>query len=107
MFVHEILKTEGGKSFAGDDFNRAWRKYEEALWIWRYYFWTNSGWEKDGIDDQDLKHYEAIGDSGDQIFKIREMKVKSYLNIAICSLKMNEFKTSRFACEEAIKLDTK
>ena len=37
-FVYEILKHEGGKAFADKDFNRACRKYEEALCIWRYYY---------------------------------------------------------------------
>ena len=107
LFVHEILKHEGGKAFADEDFNRACRKYEEALWIWRYYYWTNSNWEQEGIDDRELKHYEAIGDNSNEIFKIRDIKIKLYLNISICSIKMKEFPTSLRACEEALKLDTK
>lgn len=35
------------------------------------------------------------------------MKLKLYLNISICSIKLNEFSTSLKACDEALKLDTK
>jgi len=35
------------------------------------------------------------------------MKIKLYLNISICSIKMKEFSTSLKACDEALKLDTK
>lgn len=82
-FVYEIIKHEGGKAFKIEDFNRACRKYEEALCIWRYYYCTNPKWEQEGIEDAYLQHYEAIGDTPEQIFKIRELKIKMYLNIAI------------------------
>lgn len=94
LFVHDLLKHEGGKAFANEDWNRACRKYEEALCIWRYYYCTSANWEQEGIDDKDLKHYEAIGDSPEQIFKIRDLKIKLYLNISVCSIKMKEFNTS-------------
>jgi hypothetical protein len=83
MFIHDILKHEGGKAFADEDWNRSCRKYEEALCVWRYYYCTNLDWEQEGIDDHDLKHYEAIGDTPDQIFKIRDIKIKLYLNISV------------------------
>jgi tetratricopeptide (TPR) repeat protein len=54
-----------------------------------------------------LKHYEAIGDTPNQIFKLRDLKIKLYLNISLCSIKMKEFPVSLIACEEALKLDTK
>lgn len=107
MIVHDILKFEGGKAFSAEDYNRACRKYEEALCIFRYYYCTNPDWEQNGIDDRELKHYEAIGDNPNQIFKLRDVKIKLYLNISICSIKMNEYQTSLRACEEALKLDTK
>lgn len=84
MFVHDILKEQGGKAFVEEDFNRACRKYEEALCIWRYYYCIGNNLEQEGIDDRDLRHYEAIGDKPNEIFKIREIKIKLYLNIAIC-----------------------
>lgn len=107
LFVFEILKNEAKKAFSVEDFNRACRKYEEALCIWRYYYCTNPEWEKEGIEDAYLKQHEAKGETPDQIFKIREMKITMYLNISICSLKLQDFKASLFACEEALKLDMK
>ena len=35
------------------------------------------------------------------------MKLKLYLNISICSIKLKEFNTSLKACDEALRLDTK
>ena len=105
--MHDSLKEEGGKAFEAEDWNRACRKYEEALSVFRYYYCTNPKWEEEGIDDNYLKHYETIGDTPEQIFKTREIKLKLYLNIAVCSLKLKQFSDSLKACNEALKLDIK
>lgn len=80
-------------------------KYEEALCIWRYYICHNPKWEEQGIDDDEIEPIEETGCLEEEQSQITELKLTSYLNIAVCYLKSKDFDTGIAACDEALALD--
>ena len=91
MFVYDLLKKQANEEFDKDDFDRACRKYEEALSVWRYFTCSNPKWQEQGIDDDDLKEHDSFGDNEQEKSEIIKIKLACYLNIAACNLKIKEF----------------
>ena len=53
-FTYEILSSDANCEFAQGNFDRACRRYEEALGVFRYYEATDPSWQEKGIDDDHL-----------------------------------------------------
>lgn len=87
MIVYELLKSEGTRLFSNGDPQRACFKYEEGLSIWTYFYSHNPNWETEGIDDSELVKVDTEGKNQKEVDKIRDIKLNSYLNIAVCCLK--------------------
>lgn len=105
IIVHELLKKEGSAYFTAGEYDRALHRYEEALSLWRYYICHNPKWEEEGIDDDEIELFEDVGNTDSQKRQIRELKLTSYLNIAVCNLKVKDFVNALAACEEALHLN--
>ena len=73
------------------NFERACRKYEEALSIFKYYYSTNPKWNEQGIDDDELREVEDFGKDDFQKEAIRKIKVDRFLSMAICNIKSQHF----------------
>lgn len=54
VFAFEIIKREANLEYQSKNYDRACRKYEEALSIFRYYLCSNPKWNEEGINDDDL-----------------------------------------------------
>jgi tetratricopeptide (TPR) repeat protein len=89
------------------NYDRACRKYEEALSIFRYFYSTNPKWSEEGIDDSELKEVTYEGANEMEKFIILKLVLDTLLNIAACNIKSKDFETAVLACEEALKLDAK
>ena len=86
-------------------YDRACRRYEEALGAFRYFEATDPSWQSKGIDDDHLVEVDIQGDTEEEKATIKSLKVGSYLNIAACNIKSKGYETAVKACEEVFKLD--
>lgn len=91
--------------YAQSRFDRACRKYEEALSIWRYFEATDPKWQEQGIDDDKLVEEDFHGDTPDQKVQVNQMKISCYMNIATCNIKTKNFDIAAKACNEVLSLD--
>ncbi len=57
------MTFDGNQEFLQGRFDRACRKYEEALAIFRYVESTDPNWQEKGIDDDKIKEVEIKGNS--------------------------------------------
>jgi len=105
MMVFELMKNDANIEFAQRQFDRACRKYEEALGCFRYYEATDPSWQDKGIDDDKLREVDIVGDTPEEKKIIREIKISLYLNIAACNIKIKAWTEAIAACEEVLKLD--
>jgi tetratricopeptide (TPR) repeat protein len=87
------------------NYDRACRKYEEALTIFRYFYSTNPRWAESGIEDSELKEVVDEGTNDKEKNQIKKLVLQTYLNIAACNIKAKDFETAVQACEEALKID--
>lgn len=104
-FSYELLSSDANSEFAQGNFDRACRRYEEALGIFRYYEATSPDWQEKGIDDDHLQHVDNVGNTPSEKRMIREIKISCFQNIAACSIKTKAFEPAVAACEEVLKLD--
>ena len=105
VFAFEIIKREAEAEFAVQNFDRACRKFEEALSVFRYYVCLNARWNEEGINDADIQPREEFGATADEQRFISQAKLQVYLAIAACNIKTKEFATAVAACDEALALD--
>lgn len=98
--VYESKKQEGTVFFNSEDYQQALHKYEETLTLFRWVKNRNEKWRNSGIEDDDLT-IENIEKSP----QIVEMMVSLYLNIALCNIKLVNWKEAVMACDEALELD--
>jgi len=57
------------------NYDRACRKYEEALSIFRYFHCYNPKWSEEGIDDKDLKEIDEMGLNEYEKTEIKKLKL--------------------------------
>ena len=95
-------KTEGTDLFNKKDYSSALEKYYQALTLFRWIENRNPNWSNRQISDADL-----IYRSEDLNEEVRGCLTIIYLNIAICSLKLEQWKESELACDEVLKIDEK
>lgn len=105
VFAFDILKREANEEYLLGNYDRACRKYEEALSIFRYFTCFNPKWNEEGINDSQIQETEETGKTEFEKQEIRRMKILMFANIAACNLKTKDFETARSACEEVLKLD--
>ena len=105
LMVYELIKNDANSEFAQRQYDRACRKYEEALGCFRYYEATDPSWQDKGIDDDKLREVDIIGDTPEQKKIIFDCKVSLFLNIAACNIKVKAFTEAVKACEEVLALD--
>ena len=55
LFAYELLIKNANQEYYNGSHDSACRKYEEAYSMWRYYKSLNPKWDKQGIEDKDLK----------------------------------------------------
>lgn len=73
--------------------------------MFRYFEATSPDWQSKGIDDDKLREVDDLGQTDFQKKRIHKLKVTTFLNIAACNIKANDFKSSVEACNEVFKLD--
>lgn len=73
--------------------------------MFRYYEATHPDWQSKGIDDDKLREVDDHGKTDFQKRRIHRLKVTTFLNIAACNIKANDFKSSVDACNEVFKLE--
>ena len=61
MFAFDIIKREANEEYLQANYDRACRKYEEALSIFRYFICFNPKWQEEGINDSQIQEYEDMG----------------------------------------------
>lgn len=60
-FAFDIIRAEGAREYRERNFERACRKFEEALSVFRYYVSFNPKWQEQGIDDDEIKEVDEQG----------------------------------------------
>lgn len=95
-------KTEGTELFNKKDYPAALEKYHQSLALFRWIENKNPNWNNRQINDNDLIYKnEELSDD------VKSCLITSYLNIAICSLKLEQWKEAELACDEVLKIDDK
>lgn len=87
------------------NFDRACNKFEEALNVFRFYEATDATWQDKGIDDDKLREVDWKGTTEQEVRKVLQIKLSTYLNIAACNIKKKSWNEAEAACEEALLLD--
>lgn len=105
VFAFEIIRNEANLEYIQKNYDRACRKYEEALSIFRYYICYNPKWQEEGINDSDIQEIDEQGKNDYEKNEIKKMKLLMFLNIAACNIQSKDFETAYAACDEALKLD--
>lgn len=93
-------KAEGYELFKNNDFHSALEKYHQSLVVFKWIENKNPTWNTRQINDSDL-----IFRSQPLTEEIRPHLITAYLNIAICSLKLEQWKEAELACDEVLKID--
>ena len=75
-------------------YDRACRRYEEALGAFRYFEATDPQWQSKGIDDDHLVEVDIQGDTEEERAAIKSLKIGCYLNIAACNIKSKNYDTA-------------
>ena len=95
-------KSEGYELFKNSEFHSALEKYHQSLVIFRWIENRNPNWSNRQINDSDLVYRcHPLSD------EIKSYLITAYLNIAICSLKLEQWKEAELACDEVLKIDDK
>ena len=102
-----MINRDANNEYAQKHFDRACRKYEEALGIFRYYEATSPDWQSKGIDDDHLKEVDYIGKTTEHKKIVENLKLNCYMNIASCNIKTKAFTIAIAACDEVLKLSPK
>lgn len=105
LFAFELIRAEGTREFGERNYDRACRKFEEALSIFRYYLSFNPKWQEQGIDDDEIKEVDEQGKTDFEKSELRRLKLALFLNIAACNIKTKDYESAVAACNEALKLD--
>lgn len=105
LFAFQLIRKEADQEFLNKNYDRACRKYEEGLSIFRYYYSLDPKWSEQGIDDKDLRDVDFQGNNEFERQEAKKIKLQSYLNIAACSIKTKDFESAVHACNEALKID--
>lgn len=93
-------KSEGYDLFKNSDFHAALEKYHQSLVVFKWIENKNTSWNTRQINDSDL-----IYKSQPMTDEIKPHLITAYLNIAICSLKLEQWKEAELACDEVLKID--
>ena len=107
MLVAEIIKNRGSVQYSAQNFNEASHEYEQALSIFRYIENKNPNWKNSGIIDDDLVYVDTTSANPKEQAQLNDFKLKIYLNLAICYLKIKNYIDSIESCNEALALDPK
>ena len=94
--VFEEYRASGHRLFDEGKFQEALKHYEEALSLFR---WLENG---AGVAGRGLS-LELKGEEPTP--EVTKRLVVCYSNIAICNLKLENFKESEYSCDEVLKLD--
>ncbi|CDW73168.1 peptidyl-prolyl cis-trans isomerase d [Stylonychia lemnae] len=105
IFSFEIIRNEANFEYLNQNYDRACRKFEEALSIFRYYICYNPKWQEEGINDNEIREVDEIGHNDYEKTQIRKLKLQMFLNIAACNIKTKDYETAVAACDEALRLD--
>ena len=73
--------------------------------MFRYFEATHPDWQSKGIDDDKLREVDDHGKTDFQKQRILTLKINTFLNMAACNIKAQDFKSSVDACNEVFKLD--
>lgn len=98
--IYSSKKQEGTTLFQEKNYQSAIHKYEEVLTIFRWVENRNEKWRNSGIEDDDLTINYA-----EKTKENIEMMIALYLNLAICNLKLENWKEAVAACDEVLQLD--
>ena len=102
LFSYELIRIGAQEEYLKGNHDRACRKYEEALSIFRYYFSKNPKWNEEGIDDDELGEVDDKGKTPEQEAIIKDIKIACFLNIASCCVKSKEFPNAILAANEVL-----
>lgn len=105
MYSYLLISKDANSEYLQKEPDRACRRYEEALGMFRYYEATHPDWQSKGIDDDKLREVDDHGKTDYQKKRIHQLKVISFLNIAACNIKAKDFKSAVDACNEVFKLE--
>ncbi len=98
--------SEIGKQLLSiNNYDDAHYSFCKALCIFRFIINKNKNWKTEGVKDEELKFFDEIGQSQEEIAEIKKMKISALLNISLCDLNSGKFSEVRAACDEIIKLD--
>ena len=100
------MKQEGNTNFREGRLDDALNKYEMALSVFRYLENTNPQWKSEGIKDKFIVEVEYTGKDEDERQQLNQFLVNCYNNIALVSIKMQDFSLAVKACDFAIAVDT-
>ena len=100
------MKQEGNTNFREGRLDDALNKYEMALSVFRYLENTNPQWKSEGIKDKFIFEVEYKGKDEKECQQLNQFLVNCYNNIALVSIKMQDFSLAVKACDFAIAVDT-
>ena len=100
------MKQEGNTNFREGRLDDALNKYEMALSVFRYLENTNPQWKSEGIKDKFIVEVEYTGKDETERQQLNQFLVNCYNNIALVSIKMQDFSLAVKACDFAIAVDT-
>ena len=61
LLVYDLLKKDANEEYIQKKYDRACRKYEEALGCFRYYESTDPNWKDSDLNDGSLKNVDILG----------------------------------------------
>ena len=96
------MKQEGNTNFRDGRLYDALNKYEMALSVFRYLENTNPQWKSEGIKDKFIVEVEYKGKDEKECQQLNQFLVNCYNNIALVSIKMQDYSLAVQACDFAI-----
>ena len=96
------MKQEGNTNFRDGRLDDALNKYEMALSVFRYLENTNPQWKSEGIKDKFIVEVEYKGKDEKEYQQLNQFLVNCYNNIALVSIKMQDYSLAVKACDFAI-----
>lgn len=105
LYSYTLISKDANSEYLQKEPDRACRRYEEALGMFRYYEATSPDWQSKGIDDDKLREVDDHGKTEYEKQRIHTLKVTTFLNIAACNIKAKDFKSAVDACNEVFKLE--
>ena len=98
--AYEVNRAKGIENIKDENYDDALYYFCKSLCIFKYIKSKNPNWKNEAIKDEDLYYIDNTDNH-----EIKNMKINSLLNIALCNLHLSHFNEVRFACDEVIKLD--